>query len=313
MKNIDPLYELIENEWHYVRDIVLNLLKKIGDFVTKYAIIVATSIKNFVLRCYNAVASLSLNAKVFISLSCFLCIFLFWQFMPYNVSQPVFVMFNLFLVICSATFNCYIIFKSNKIVTDLKENISTLEQSRKDKDQEIRSLKAEIHDLNIASRKQQSFGKNSQVLIDTVRKNRIKAQETGDKGGFILKSLADCSDICCGVIYMKRPSEDIFDLAGTYALTDGDYLEEELKLHQITPDDAIFGQVIKTGQLTKLSDIPADYLTIMSGLGRTETVNVYILPIKQNNKVVGIVEVSSFNKLAIADIWKDIDNVLLDD
>lgn len=312
MKNIDPLYELLSNEWKYIRNTTLKYANKIWEFVKKYAIIVALYIRDVVLKCYKAVASLSLNAKVYISMSAFLCIFLFWQFMPYNVSQPVFVMVNLFLVICSASFTCYIIFTSNRIVTNLKNDITTLEQVKKDKDQEIRTLKAEIHDLNIASRKQQSFGKNSQVLIDTVRKNRQKAKSSDARGLFLLKSLAECSDICCGVIYMKRANDNVFELSGTYALSTEIY-DDDFKLKEITSDDAIFGQVITSGQLTKLSDVPVDYLTIMSGLGKTDTINVYILPIKQNNEVVAVAEVASFSKLAIADIWKDIDNVLLEE
>lgn len=312
MKNIDPLYELLSNEWKYIRNTTLKYANKVWEFVKKYAIIVALYIRDVVLKCYKAVASLSLNAKVYISMSAFLCIFLFWQFMPYNVSQPVFVMVNLFLVICSASFTCYIIFTSNRIVTNLKNDITTLEQVKKDKDQEIRTLKAEIHDLNIASRKQQSFGKNSQVLIDTVRKNRQKAKSSDARGLFLLKSLAECSDICCGVIYMKRANDNVFELSGTYALSTEIY-DDDFKLKEITSDDAIFGQVITSGQLTKLSDVPVDYLTIMSGLGKTDTINVYILPIKQNNEVVAVAEVASFSKLAIADIWKDIDNVLLEE
>lgn len=312
MKNIDPLYELLSNEWKYIRNTTLKYANKVWEFVKKYAIIVALYIRDVVLKCYKAVASLSLNAKVYILMSAFLCIFLFWQFMPYNVSQPVFVMVNLFLVICSASFTCYIIFTSNRIVTNLKNDITTLEQVKKDKDQEIRTLKAEIHDLNIASRKQQSFGKNSQVLIDTVRKNRQKAKSSDARGLFLLKSLAECSDICCGVIYMKRANDNVFELSGTYALSTEIY-DDDFKLKEITSDDAIFGQVITSGQLTKLSDVPVDYLTIMSGLGKTDTINVYILPIKQNNEVVAVAEVASFSKLAIADIWKDIDNVLLEE
>ncbi len=312
MKNIDPLYELIKNEWHYVRDTAIRLSKIVCDFVVKYALIVAQYAKEWTIKCYHALASLSLNTKVFISLSIFLCIFLFWQFMPYNVSQPVFVMFNLFLVICSAAFTCYIIFTSNKVVTQLKEDIASLEQVRKEKDQEIRQLKAEVHELNMASRKQQSFGKNSQVLIDTIKKNRQKTKPTDEKGAFLLKSLAECSDMCCGVIYMKRQTDDVFELAGTYALNNESFADD-VKLKEVTKDDAILGNVITSGQLTKITDVPTDKLTIMSGLGETETMNVYILPIKKNNEVVAIVEVSSFSKLAIADIWKDIDNVLLED
>lgn len=111
---------------------------------------------------------------------------------------------------------------------------------------------------------------------------------------------------------MKVDDEEAYELAGQFALKDYEIVEEP-NARKITADDAILGQVVTSGQMMLMSDVPTEGLTIMSGLGQTDTINVYLLPIKKNGKVIAIAEVASFSKLAIADIWKDIDNVLLED
>lgn len=312
MSILKSIYKILKSEAANVWAVVKASMHKAWSFIAKYVLKLWGGIAGVVNTCYKKVAEMSLEAQVFISLSMFLCIFLFWQFMPYYVPQAVFVMVNLLLVIISSAFTCYVIFSANKKISSLKETIDELEQIKKDKDQEIRGYKSEIHDLNMASRKQQSFGKNSQVLIDTVKKNRQEKKEEDPKGQFLLKSLAQCSDICCGLIYMKKDDEDVFEIAGQYALSNCEIVEDP-NLKEVTVEDALFGQVIKTGQMLHIADVPSESLTIMSGLGQTESMNVYILPIKKNNKVVAMAEVSSFSRLAVADIWKDIDNVLLDD
>lgn len=312
MNRLKTIVELLKSETLNAWSIIKAFSKKGWGYVCEALSFIWSKIKCASNAVYDYVVGMSLTSKVFISLSLFLCLFLFWQFMTFSVSQPVFVMVNLLLVIVSSAFTCYVIFSANTTIASLKKEIEELDQVRKDKDQEIRSLKSEIHDLNIASRKQQSFGKNSQVLIDTIKKNRKEASAYENRGLFILKSLAQCSDICCGIIYMKRDGEDVFDYAGGYALPDI-AIDEETLTREVTKDDAIIGQVISSGQMMKISNVPSENLTITSGLGESKPINIYILPIKYKGEVVAVTEVSSFSKLAIADIWKDIDNVLLDD
>jgi len=306
------IVKLLKGELLNAWQIIKTISTKVWDYASKGFSFVWSKIKKSCTFSYDFIMGMSLTAKVFISLSMYLCVFLFWQFMTFSVSQPVFVMVNLMLVFISSAFTCYVIFTTNTKILELKEDIKNLDQLKKEKDLEIRSLKSEIHDLNIASRKQQSFGKNSQVLIDTVKKNRKEALPSDPKGLFILKSLAQCSDICCGLIYMKRNGEEVFEYAGGYALSN-DVIIDNTTPQEVTQDDAIVGQVIRTGQMMTISDVPSDSLTIVSGLGATKSINIYLLPIKVNNEVVAVAEVSSFGKLAVADIWRDIDNVLLNE
>ena len=311
MKILESIYKLVRGEAQYAWQKIVQFFMFLYCHLVSALGIAGRHIGAWATAAYKWVLGLSLATKVFIVMAVFLAFFLFWQFMAYNVSQPVFVMVNLLLVIIAAAMTCVVIFIATGRIRTLRSEIMEQDMMRKKKDQEIINLKREIHDLNIATRKQMSFGKNSQVLIDTVKKNRKLQVESEAKGLFILKSLAQCADICCGVIYMKRENEDVFDYAGEYA-TKGTLTDDPMK-REVTADDAIFGQVIQTGKLMTLSDLPTDSLTIMSGLGETETINVTILPIKKDGEVVALAEVASFSKLALAEIWKDIDNVLLDD
>lgn len=311
MKLLETIYKFLKEEFAYAWLKIRQFLSFLYSHVASALTVTWTKLCEWATAVYEWCTSLSLATKVFSSLSLFLGVFLFWQFMPYIVSQPVFVMVNLLLVILSAAFTCYIIFTDSAKVSRLEKQLEEVENTRKKKDQEIVSLKREIHDLNIASRKQQSFGKNSQVLIDTVKKNRKAVTDGEPRGLFVLKSLAQCADICCGIIYMKRDEDGVFVFAGEYA-TVGSLNDEPYK-KEVTEDDAVLGQVIKTGKPTTISNLPAESLTIMSGLGQTDSINITVLPIKKDGIVVALAEVASFSKLAVADIWKDIDNVLLDD
>lgn len=311
MMLLETIYKVAKEELAYAWDKVQQFLSFVYKYIASAFSMTWKKLCEWTSAVYEWCTSLSLATKVFSSMSLFLVFFLFWQFMAYIVSQPVFVMVNLLLVILSAAITCYIIFTTSAKVASLEKQVEEVENTRKKKDQEIVSLKREIHDLNIASRKQQSFGKNSQVLIDTVKKNRKAIVDGEPRGLFILKSLAQCADICCGIIYMKRDEDNAFVFAGEYA-TVGTLNDEPYKM-VVTEDDAVLGQVIKTGKLTTISNMPAESLTIMSGLGKTDTINITVLPIKQNGNVVALAEVASFSKLAVADIWKDIDNVLLNE
>lgn len=312
MIKVRTIVEFLKGEFLNAWGAIKTLSNKVYGYLGKGFSFVTGKISKSCSFIYDFIMDMSLATKVFISLSVFLCVFLFWQFMTFNVTQPVFVMVNLLLVIISSAFTCYVIFSANSKIQSLNEEIENLEQTKKDKDMEIRGLKSEIHDLNIASRKQQSFGKNSQVLIDTIKKNRKEAQPSDPMGLFLLKSLAQCSDICCGMIYMKRAEDDVFEYAGGYALS-GDVSSDDATPREVTKDDAIVGQAIRNGQIMIISDVPSDSLKIVSGLGTSKSMNIYVLPIKYNGEVVAIAEVSSFSKLAVADIWKDIDNVLLNE
>lgn len=58
--------------------------------------------------------------------------------------------------------------------------------------------------------------------------------------------------------------------------------------------EGIAGQVAKEGKVVNLDTVPEGYIQIFSGLGKATPSHLLILPIKEEERVVGVAEISSF-------------------
>jgi GAF domain-containing protein len=59
---------------------------------------------------------------------------------------------------------------------------------------------------------------------------------------------------------------------------------------------SLIGQVARTRKPIVVSDVPADYVKISSGLGEAAPVNLMILPIVFEDQVLGVIEAGSFSR-----------------
>ncbi|MGK7394718.1 MAG: GAF domain-containing protein [Candidatus Cyclobacteriaceae bacterium M3_2C_046] len=58
--------------------------------------------------------------------------------------------------------------------------------------------------------------------------------------------------------------------------------------------EGLAGQVAKEGRLINIKSVPDGYINILSGLGNASPKNLIIIPILENEKVYGVVEIASF-------------------
>jgi signal transduction histidine kinase/HAMP domain-containing protein len=65
---------------------------------------------------------------------------------------------------------------------------------------------------------------------------------------------------------------------------------------QLRLGQSLIGQVAKTRKPIVVTDIPADYVKISSGLGEAGPVNLVILPIVFEDQVLGVIEAGSFSR-----------------
>lgn len=295
------------------KEIVLAYKQVCALFVRLYGIIAPYLSKTWS-KCADTAEALfekakgaSLRRKTLIGMSLFLTMFFAWQIFAYSMPQTVFVIVNLVFVSISSTIICIIIFSTKNSLKELEDQLNTAVVLRKKKEKEISSLKMEIHDYKIAAKNQTTFGKNSQALIDSVKKNKMDRREYEGRGQYILRSIALHYEVCCGLIYMKNEETSEFDLAGQFALS------EDPKYTSINEQDGIAGMAITKGKVQHWNEVPADFFNISSGLGQTTSLHLYVLPVKKNGVVEAVIEVASFGKLPLADIWPDIDNILLNE
>jgi hypothetical protein len=94
-----------------------------------------------------------------------------------------------------------------------------------------------------------------------------------------------------GVIYLYDDREEMLHVLSTYAISRSKRLDEGLRL-----GEGLAGQVAKEQKVICLKTIPPDYLPIFSALGEADPLNIAILPIMQNDLLVGVIELGTFRQ-----------------
>jgi nitrate/nitrite-specific signal transduction histidine kinase len=75
------------------------------------------------------------------------------------------------------------------------------------------------------------------------------------------------------------------------------YGRHKFKQDHIVPGDNLTGQVYLEKQSLRIDKLPPDYFSIASGLGSIPPSCLMIVPIKQNDNVVGVIEIASLQML----------------
>jgi len=105
----------------------------------------------------------------------------------------------------------------------------------------------------------------------------------------ILIALAEFFQIVQGEIYFIINNK--IKLHETYA-----YYVPEGKIIEFEIGDGLIGQVAKEKKPLTLDNIPENYITVVSGLGKATPSNLIIFPLLSGNTLIGIIELASFSK-----------------
>jgi len=66
--------------------------------------------------------------------------------------------------------------------------------------------------------------------------------------------------------------------------------------HKIHRGEGLAGQAWQEGDTIYLTEVPQDYVKIVSGLGDANPTSVVIVPLKVNDQIFGVVEIASFSQ-----------------
>jgi hypothetical protein len=109
--------------------------------------------------------------------------------------------------------------------------------------------------------------------------------------------IAEHKEISQGAFYIisKKGTSSCLRFVSGLATPHPDKIQEYFELGEGLP-----GQVAENGQFMNISDIPGDLL-IESGLGNGKPVSLIIFPIKSCDKVIAVIELSSFYRFTAED------------
>ncbi len=123
-------------------------------------------------------------------------------------------------------------------------------------------------------------------------------QTSDDKEMLFTKAL---SSVCMqleasqAVAYEIKQDEDVHfvEMFASYA-----YYIPEGKVPTYHLGEGIVGQAAKDGKLLNINAVPDGYLSVVSGLGKATPKHLLVLPLKNDQVVVGVIEIASFKEIS---------------
>jgi len=107
----------------------------------------------------------------------------------------------------------------------------------------------------------------------------------------VLSHLARKYDIVTGLFYVPEPDSDVFKPIARYAWYSPDP-PPEVRLGESLP-----GQAVKDKRMLYITHVPKNYLTVISGLGSSDPGYLLILPLIEEDKNLGFLEIATFKPL----------------
>ena len=111
----------------------------------------------------------------------------------------------------------------------------------------------------------------------------------------LLSELAPLVNVQHGVFYMKESTDGAASLKlfSSYGYTERKHLSSSFQTGQ-----GLVGQCLFEKQRILLTNVPSDYIKIISGLGEATPLNIAVLPVIFEGEVLAVMELASFNRFS---------------
>jgi hypothetical protein len=138
-----------------------------------------------------------------------------------------------------------------------------------------------------------NFEELKSKAVNFIPKAALFPTETYSLKNFAEETLSQIGRSCPiveGIFFLRERESDEFIPIGDYA-----YFAENkpagFKLGETLP-----GQVAKNKKALNISDVPDNYVTIASGLGKGSPGHLYFLPLLDNEETIAVIEIASFKE-----------------
>jgi hypothetical protein len=154
----------------------------------------------------------------------------------------------------------------------------------------LMSLNEKIVDYNLKENARTWIAASSNEVVTLLQENRKTVEELCD---VVLRVLVRRAGANQGAIFLhqKISENDVLQLSACFAY-------ERKKHHslQIPVGSGVLGQAFLEGGTTELSEVPASYVKITSGLGEALPRFITLIVLEAENEKVGVLEVAFFTR-----------------
>lgn len=122
----------------------------------------------------------------------------------------------------------------------------------------------------------------------------------------LINNLGKTFEIVSGIIYWIDTTTNLYNAYSTFAI------DKSIKIPPFKAGEGLCGQSVSDCEIKKIDNIPTDYFIVASGLGDSQPLHLYFLPIVKNNSTLGLFELGTFKEIEIEKIWPDINEKVID-
>jgi hypothetical protein len=179
--------------------------------------------------------------------------------------------------------------KSEKEVGELLDNIKIQNDELENQKKELNQTIEKVNRARDEEAKRNWINEGL-AQLDTF----IRANQNEDIYTKLITFIVKHANLNQGGIYLteERAGEEFFMLKGCYA-----YEREKFVDQTFSIDEGLLGQAYKEKEPIVLLDVPNDYIKITSGLGEANPNCIFIVPLINDDKVNGVIELASFNEI----------------
>lgn len=197
-----------------------------------------------------------------------------------NTAYGFFILFAVLALACGLVmfFTAYR-FADQQRLDAYTENIQKVERLRliKENEKTTKEEKAEEEQIDI------------KALAESIMPDMRGIKNTETFSDKLLSNISSKVEIVIGLCYVLEKKS--FVLSGKYAITG------EISLKEFKSADSLPGQAIKNKEIIVVDDIPENYFSIESGLGKSAPRHLIFVPVIFENEPIALMELSTFKPL----------------
>ncbi len=186
-----------------------------------------------------------------------------------------------------------------------------LHKKLSDKGSEIESLTIDIDHLKkeLEARDNNSVKKSGTGIFEDIENLFVNLPPFAEKSKFCNKALSvlgDNLEVITGLFFVYDKQSQDFSVEGNYGIR---------KDEPVTPfniGEGLHGEALNEREVIELEEVPEDYFSGYSGLGEAKPRYIYILPVADENRAVGVIELATFKPIPLKENWDKINHKLLD-
>lgn len=149
--------------------------------------------------------------------------------------------------------------------------------------------------LEASVAQQEGDQSKSSISLDNVTQSLNQATSEQDAQQLVLQTVCKQIEAGQGALYrmIEEGNKRKVELKSGYALSIG-----ESTVIKYEVGEGLIGQAAANGNTLYVDDVPEGYIKIVSGLGSASPKHLLIVPVKNNNQVLGVFELASFTPIS---------------